>query len=111
MSSTHESGSILSSSPFSSCSSQRHTKNNNAIDEDNQSSQLALILLLIGIIVPCVWIINWLMHRNSDNPKTRKYATISIILQIVEIMVVVVICVVFFVVPLIFMKAAIDNSK
>ncbi|CAF1411969.1 unnamed protein product, partial [Rotaria sordida] len=59
-------------SPSSTYSSERHEKNNNAMnDENGHASQLALILLIVGICVPCIWIINWLMHRNSYDSKAR----------------------------------------
>jgi uncharacterized membrane protein YidH (DUF202 family) len=99
---------LRSSSPL--YSSQEYPKNNNAIVADEQTSQLALILLIVGIFVPCLWIVNWAIHKNSSDPKARQYAEISGILQLIEIVVCVVVVVLVAVGSGIFVKTVMNKA-
>ena len=109
MSSTFTPPSFPLCSPSLSDPSQQYAKNNNSLNEDDQASQVALILLILGIFVPCLWIVNWLIYRNHFNSKARQYAKISGILQLVEIIVGVVLLVLFFTVTGVVAKEMVDS--
>ncbi|UJR16796.1 hypothetical protein I4U23_003695 [Adineta vaga] len=83
-------------SPSSSFLSERYVKNHSTTHEDDKDNHIALLLLILGICIPCIWILNWIICRNSSNKSARQYAKNSGILQLIEIGIFIVGTIIFF---------------